>query len=156
MTQTFRVAVVAGFAFAAGFAASHLSVPARATTPAPAPAVTPYYYPDLAKLAPPPGKPVLIAKAPGATVAYLVGTIASHTHPVSSELQYVIAGRGTEQFGNCTVRIRPGTFMVIPPGYGHAGMKPDPGSEPIRVLAIKTPPDVQKPGPPQPITCLKR
>jgi mannose-6-phosphate isomerase-like protein (cupin superfamily) len=155
MTQTIRVAVVAGLAFAAGFAASHLSVPAHAGTPAPAPAITPYYYPDLAKLTPPPGKPVPVAKAPGATVAYLVGTIASHTHPVSTEIQYVIAGRGTEQFGNCIVKIQPGTLMVIPHGYGHAGMKLARGSEPLRVLAIKTPPDLQSPGPPEPITCQR-
>ncbi|HEV3087436.1 MAG TPA: cupin domain-containing protein [Candidatus Elarobacter sp.] len=154
MMQTMRVAVVAAFAFAAGFAASHLSAPARADTPAPAPAVTPHYYPDLANLAPPPGKPMVVASAAGASVAYLVGSLPSHTHPVANEFQYVIAGRGTEQFGDCRVAIKPGTFLVIPHGYGHAGMKLAPGSEPLRVLAIKSPPDTRN-GPPAPIICQR-
>ena len=159
MTQNVRVAVVAGFAFAAGFAASHVSVPANAAMPsiAPAPVMTPHYYPDLALLTPAPGATppftVKVASAPGATVTYFVGTLKAHTHPVANELQYVIAGNGTEQFGSCTVRIQAGTFLVIPHGYGHAGLKATPGTGPIRLLVVKTPPDTLPVGPPPPITC---
>jgi quercetin dioxygenase-like cupin family protein len=157
MTQNIRVAAAAAFAFAAGFAASHVSVPANATAMTPMPVVTPHYYPDLALLTPAPGASppftVKVASAPGATVTYFVGTLKAHTHPVANELQYVIAGTGTEQFGDCTVRIRPGTFLVIPHGYGHAGLKAAPGTGPIRLLVVKTPPDTQPVGPPPPITC---
>ncbi|HWT06339.1 MAG TPA: cupin domain-containing protein [Xanthomonadales bacterium] len=161
MTQNIRVAVVAATAFAAGFAASHVAVPARAdTSPAvPTPAMTPHYYPDLAKLTPMPGATppftVRVANASGASVNYLVGTLPSHTHPVANEIQYVISGSGTEQFGNCTVKIQPGTLVVIPHGFGHAGMKIAPGHGPLRILAIKTPPDTAAPGPAQPITCQR-
>ena len=102
---------MASLAFFAGFTAAHLTVPVRADTPAavPAPAMTPHYYRDLAQLTPAPGATppfaTLVATAPGATVTYLVGTLKSHTHPVANEIQYVIAGSGTEQFGNCTVNI---------------------------------------------------
>jgi mannose-6-phosphate isomerase-like protein (cupin superfamily) len=154
----FRVVVVASSAFFAGFTAAHLTVPVRADTAmaVPAPIMTPTYYPDLAKLTPPPGaKPpftVLVANAPGASVTYLVGKLPAHTHPIANEIQYVIAGSGTEQFGNCTVKIQPGTLLVIPHGYGHSGMKIAPGHGPLRLLAIKTPPDKAM-GPPQPLTC---
>ena len=153
----FRVVVVASLAFFAGFAAAHLTVPVRADTATPAPTITPHYYPDLAQLTPAPGAKqpftVPVANAPGATVTYLVGTLPAHTHPVANEIQYVIAGSGTEQFGNCTVKIQPGTLLVIPHGVGHSGMKIAPGHGPLRLLAIKTPPDMATMGPPQPLTC---
>jgi len=156
----FRVGVVASLAFFAGFTAAHLTVPVRADTATgvPAPAMTPHYYPDLSQLAPAPGATppftVLVANAPGASVTYLVGTLKSHTHPVANEIQYVIAGSGTEQFGNCTVKIQPGTLLVIPHGFGHAGMKIAPEHGPLRLLAIKTPPSTLS-GPPQPLTCQR-
>ncbi len=154
----FRLVVVTSLAFFAGFAAAHLTVPAHAdtATAVPAPAMTPHYYPDLSQLTPAPSATppftVLVANAPGASVTYLVGTLPAHTHPVANEIQYVIAGSGTEQFGNCTVKIRPGTLLVIPHGYGHSGMKISRGPGPLRLLAIKTPPDKAM-GPPQPLTC---
>jgi mannose-6-phosphate isomerase-like protein (cupin superfamily) len=155
MTHNVRVAVASAIAFAAGFAASHLSAPVRAAAAIPAPAVTPKYYPDLAQLHATPGRPVPIAQTPTSTAVYLVGSIPAHTHPVATELQYVIAGHGTEQFGSCFVRIRPGTFLVIPPNYGHSGMRLDAGSEPLRLIAVKTPVDTNKNGTPPPITCQR-
>jgi mannose-6-phosphate isomerase-like protein (cupin superfamily) len=158
MTKS-RVVVVASLAFFAGFIAAHVTVPVRADTPAavPAPAMTPHYYADLAKLTPAPGATppftVRVANASGASVTYLVGTLPPHTHPVANEIQYVISGSGAEQFGNCTVKIQPGTLLVIPHGFGHAGMTIAPGHGPLRLLAIKTPPDTAPPGPAQPLTC---
>ena len=162
MTHNVRVAVASAIAFGAGFAASHLSAPARADAPAPI-TVLPQTAPtDLPRLVPSPGPNHLrsreLADTPGATVTYYVisplkasGSLPVHYHLTANEIQYVISGTGWETFGGKTYPIGPGSFMVIPPGTLHAGLKGPPGTQ-FKLLVVKTPVqgpnDVHTPPPP--------
>ncbi len=142
---TIRTVAVAGFAFLAGFAVSRAPAVVNAQPSAPPFAMQPAYVLDLDGLAtkPPacfPGTQAAgISSAPAATVGYLIGTVAAHTHSTANEIQYVVAGSGTEVFGDKTVRFRAGSLFVIPPGTPHAGMVADKGSGPLKFLVIKVP-----------------
>jgi mannose-6-phosphate isomerase-like protein (cupin superfamily) len=142
MTLTaFRSAAVAGIAFAAGFAVSHVQQPARAAGAPLQPAVI-----DLAATqpsdlpTPTPASPNLrskiLAAADGATVQLQIGTVAKHYHAEANEIQIVLAGSGTEWLGDKQVALRPGLMLVIPAGTPHAGTV-DPN---LRIVSIKTPP----------------
>ena len=144
-----RYAAVAGMAFVGGFAASHVPIAVQAQSPAPGP--TPVAMPSaydiniqaLATKAGPACFPNAriadISISSVATVQYLVGTLPAHYHSTANEIQYVVAGSGTELFGARTVRFRPGTIFVIPPGLHHSHMVADAGSGPLKFLVVKAP-----------------
>jgi mannose-6-phosphate isomerase-like protein (cupin superfamily) len=142
-----RIPVIAGLAFAAGFAAAHGPSIAMGQSPAPVPsgiAMPAAYVVDLAKLNPqgtplPTARTQDISVAPVATVTYVVGTFPAHYHATANEIQYVISGRGTELFGSERKQIQPGTLFVIPPGTVHSGMILDRRYGPLKLLVIKAP-----------------
>jgi mannose-6-phosphate isomerase-like protein (cupin superfamily) len=144
-----RTAAVAGFAFVAGYAASHVPLAAQAQSPTSQPAVAamPSAYDldvqGLKTTAGPacfPGTQIAnISMSPVATVQYLIGTVPAHYHTTANEIQYVVAGSGTELFGAHAVRFRAGTIFVIPPGMHHSQMVADPGSGPLKFLVVKVP-----------------
>jgi mannose-6-phosphate isomerase-like protein (cupin superfamily) len=165
--STLRVATLAGIAFAAGFAVARAPVTVRAqASPVPAPvvAMSPTFVPDVKKLATQPAPPCFpnarvatISKSPIATVQYAVGTLPAHYHTTANEIQYVIAGSGTEQFGSTTVTLQPGSLLVIPPRTVHSGMKPVLNTN-LKLLVIKVPeqratPDDNFIGTPPPSHC---
>jgi quercetin dioxygenase-like cupin family protein len=136
-----RTIAVAGLAFAAGLAVAHVQQPAGAAGAPLQPAVI-----DLAALqpsdlaTPTPASPNLRAKtfvvADGATMAVQIGTIFKHFHADANEIQIVLAGSGTEWFGDKQITLKPGTMLVIPAGFPHGGTT-DPS---LKILAVKTPP----------------
>lgn len=165
--STLRVAALTGIAFAAGFAVARAPMDARAqTSPSPAPvlALSATFVPDVTKVATsaappcfPHARAATIAKASIATVQYVAGTLPAHYHTTTNEIQYVIAGNGTERFGASTVTLRPGALLVIPPNTIHSGMKPDPNAN-LKLLVIKVPqqrasPDDNFIGTPPPSHC---
>ncbi len=160
-----RTAAIAGLAFAAGFAAARApatvsAMPARAMAPVPLPSA---YFPDITMLPMKSAAPcfpgamvanISMGTTPGtaATVQYLVGgTVATHYHSSATEIQYVIAGSGTERFGSKRVPFKPGSIFVIPPYMEHAGLA-GPKSPPVALLVVKVPtqrnPDNHFEGPP--------
>jgi mannose-6-phosphate isomerase-like protein (cupin superfamily) len=165
--STLRVAALAGIAFAAGFAVARSPVAVRAQAgygPIPVVAMSPTFVPDVTKLptqpAPscfPNARIATISKSSIATVQYAVGTLPAHYHTTANEIQYVIAGSGTEQFGSTTVTLQPGALLVIPPHTVHSGMKPV-GNMNLKLLVIKVPQQRAKPddnfiGTPPPSHC---
>ncbi|MDB5072487.1 MAG: cupin [Candidatus Eremiobacteraeota bacterium] len=149
MQAALRYAAVAGFAFVAGFTASHVPAAVQAQSPAPGPtpvAMPSAYYLDIEALATNPAPACFpnarladISISSAATVQYLVGTLPAHYHSTANEIQFVLSGSGTELFGARTVRFRPGTIFVIPPGGHHSHMVADAGSGPLKFLVVKAP-----------------
>lgn len=140
-TTTLRLAAVALGAFVIGAAASRATMPARAAAAALAPTVI-----DLGALAPAdlptPGamtpnlrsKPLVAAD--GMTAGIQIGTVFKHLHAEANEVQYVVAGSGTEWLGDRQIARKPGLLIIIPAGTPHGGTV-DPS---LKILAIKTPP----------------
>ncbi len=136
--STLRSVTVTALAFAAGAAAMHAAQPAGAAAAPLTPAVV-----DVAAIQAtdlPSVSATLHAKglvaADGATVAVQIGTVPKHFHADANEIQYVVAGGGTEWLGDKQVPLHPGLLLIIPAGTPHGGTT-DPG---LKLIAIKTPP----------------
>jgi mannose-6-phosphate isomerase-like protein (cupin superfamily) len=132
-------------AFGAGAAATHFfSYQAAAASPALRTQVI-----DLATLSPgdlPPPEPGPNAQLrtrayvdePGAVVRVQIGTVPKHYHVASNEIQYVVAGTGTEWLGSKRVPLRPGLMLIIPKGVVHGGLTETRGR--LKMIVVKTPP----------------
>ena len=138
-----RAAFVAslGFAFVAGYGASHWLPEARA-----ADTMMPQilHVGELAGDALGPAAPLTafrsktFVSADGATVSVQIGNVPKHMHPNTDEIQYILEGTGTIWLGDKEVRVQPGDLVVIPKGTAHGGTKPD--GAVFKSIAIKTPP----------------
>ncbi len=139
--KNFRTFITIALAFAAGAIASRLTLPAQA---APAPLTASYI--DLNSLQPadfPPPNPALpnihtkqLATIGSSQIAYSVGLAPKHTHELTTEIQLVLAGSGTEWLGDKQIPIGPGTFVIIPPSTAHGGFT----GGPFKLYTIKSPP----------------
>lgn len=134
-----------GLAFAAGYAASHWSVPAEAQATAMTAQIV--HVPDQTGDALGPAAPLTqyrsktFVTAEGMTISIQMGNVPKHMHPNTNEMQYILEGTGTIWLDDKEVRVKPGDLVIIPKGVAHGGTKPDSGV--FRAIAIKTPP--QKP-----------
>jgi mannose-6-phosphate isomerase-like protein (cupin superfamily) len=139
--KIFRTLITIALAFAAGAIASRLVLPAQAD---PAPLTASYI--DLNALQPgdfPPPNPALpnihtkqLAAIGDAQIAYSVGQAPKHTHALTTEIQLVLGGTGTEWLGDKQIPIAPGTFVIIPPNTAHGGFT----GGPFKLYTIKSPP----------------
>jgi mannose-6-phosphate isomerase-like protein (cupin superfamily) len=77
----------------------------------------------------------------GMTTALQMGTAAKHYHASANEIQFILAGTGTEWLGDKQVPLQPGMMIVIPAGTTHAGLVDTSGGK-LRFVSIKTPPQV--------------
>jgi mannose-6-phosphate isomerase-like protein (cupin superfamily) len=75
---------------------------------------------------------------PGAVVRIQIGTVPKHYHIASNEIQYVVAGTGTEWLGSKRVALKPGLMLIIPKGVAHGGLVEMSGH--LKMIIIKTPP----------------
>ncbi len=66
------------------------------------------------------------------------GEILVHVHEEQTETFYVLSGQALCTMGKETLSFGPGSCGVAPPGVPH-GLK-NPGSEPVELLALFTPP----------------
>lgn len=75
----------------------------------------------------------------GATVALLKATAwgAHHYHKETTEFYYVVSGQGHILLGEAVAPVRPGSFLVIPPGVGHQVQAT--AEAMLEVLVIATP-----------------
>jgi mannose-6-phosphate isomerase-like protein (cupin superfamily) len=134
-----RSFVLAAGTFAAGIAVAHLAGPATAE---PAPLVPLKI--NVAELgtadlnAPPAGGTIYgktFVATDGATVGVQIGATPKHYHADANEIQYVVAGTGSEFFVDKRVDLKPGDLLVIPKGTLHGGL-----TDGVKLVAIKTPP----------------
>ena len=65
-----------------------------------------------------------------------------HVHPRQAEVIFVLSGSGVSETQEGRNPIFPGCAAYIPAGVEHATLNPNP--EPLRVLIIKSPADLQK------------
>ncbi|MEO8748147.1 MAG: cupin domain-containing protein [Rhodanobacter sp.] len=73
-----------------------------------------------------------------ATIGIQSGNVAKHLHAQTTEIQYIIEGRGAMWLGNERREFKPGTLIIIPSGTAHGGTLVTEG--PVKALAIKIPP----------------
>jgi mannose-6-phosphate isomerase-like protein (cupin superfamily) len=138
-----RTALIAAFAFALGFAFSHMPLTARAAATPLQPAaidlmaITPDAMPTPGTTFPNLRSKTLIV-TDGMTAALQTGTAAKHYHADANEIQVVMSGTGTEWLGDHQVALKPGMMLVIPMGTNHAGTTATDG--PLTILSFKTPP----------------
>jgi mannose-6-phosphate isomerase-like protein (cupin superfamily) len=136
-----RTFAMLALAFGAGAFVSRLPQTAQAAA---APAVATSI--DLNALDPadfPPPNPALpnirtktLAQVDSSVFALSVGTAPKHTHAGTTEVQFVLAGTGTEWLGDKQISLAPGMFVVVPPNTAHGGFT----GGPFRLYTVKTPP----------------
>ena len=76
----------------------------------------------------------LFVDVEGMTLGVYAGPTVRHYHANSNEMQYVIAGTGSEWFGKKRIALKPGMLLVIPKGMTHGGV-----SARLTLLEMKTP-----------------
>jgi cupin domain len=142
MRQKLSIAAFTAVAFALGFSAARLPLPAAAAAAPLQPvaidlsALTPDQFPPANPKTPNlRSKPLVVTD--GATVAVQTGTIFKHIHNDANEIQVVVEGTGTEWLGDQQVALKPGMFLVIPKGTIHGGLV-DAGH--LKIVSMKTPP----------------
>jgi quercetin dioxygenase-like cupin family protein len=75
----------------------------------------------------------------GMTAALQMGTAPKHYHADANEIQFVLAGTGTEWLGDKQIPLQAGMMIVIPAGTNHFGLVDTSGGK-MRFVSIKTPP----------------
>jgi mannose-6-phosphate isomerase-like protein (cupin superfamily) len=133
-------ALVAVTAFGAGFGAARLTAPAGAQ---PVPIAAQVIDVDTVAV----DKYKSVLNEAGANIAIQTGTVPKHYHNATDEVQYIVAGSGTEWLGGRQVDIKPGTLLVIPRGTVHGGQIVASGD--LRLISIHTP--TQPPGDTYPV-----
>jgi mannose-6-phosphate isomerase-like protein (cupin superfamily) len=89
----------------------------------------------LADLASTPLAPeTVLANTDEGLVKVQMGTRGRHYHSDADEIQYVVAGSGTERFVDKTVSLKSGDLLVIPKGTPHAGT-----TDGLKILTIQLP-----------------
>ncbi|HEX8806939.1 MAG TPA: cupin domain-containing protein [Candidatus Aquilonibacter sp.] len=143
MRRILGYAGIAAVSFAFGLSISHMPLARAAAAPLQAQAV------DLLAITPD-AMPTPTATFPnlrtktlvvtdGMTAALQMGTAPKHYHANANEVQFVLAGTGTEWLGDKQVPLQPGMMIVIPAGTNHAGLVDTSGGK-LRFVSIKTPP----------------
>ena len=136
-----RTFATLALAFSAGALVSHIPQPAGAAAP---PVVATYV--DLTTLTAadfPPPTPLLpntrsktLLQVGSTAFSYAIAGSPKHTHALTTEVQLIVEGTGTEWLGDKQIPVKPGTFVVIPPNTPHGGFT----GGPFRIYAVKTPP----------------
>lgn len=134
---------VAAVGFTLGLSVAHMPLAHAAAAPLQAQAV------DLLAIAPdamptptttfPNLRSKTLVVADGMTAALQMGTAPKHYHADANEVQFVLAGTGTEWLGDKQVPLQAGMMIVIPAGTNHAGLVDTSGGK-LRFVSIKTPP----------------
>ncbi len=143
MKQLLRLIGVAAIGFALGLSVARMPLARAAAAPLQAAAVdllaiTPDAMPTPTTTFPNLRSKTLVV-ADGMTAALQMGTAPKHYHSDANEIQFVLAGTGTEWLGNQQVPLQPGMMIVIPMGTNHAGLVDTSGGK-LRFVSIKTPP----------------
>jgi mannose-6-phosphate isomerase-like protein (cupin superfamily) len=134
---------VATMSFAFGLSVAHMPLARAAAAPLQAAAVdllaiSPDAMPTPTAMFPNLRSKVLVA-TDGMTAALQMGTGPKHYHADANEIQFILAGTGTEWLGDKQVQLQPGMMIVIPAGTTHFGLVDTSGGK-MRFVSIKTPP----------------
>ena len=140
-----KTAALTGAAFLAGLVLSPLAQRAMAVGRADSAPLQPAVidlmalkHDDLAKTSNPQMTARALVTTDNATIGIQSGNVARHMHLQTTEIQYIIEGRGAMWLGDERREFKPGSLIIIPKGTAHGGTLVTEG--PVKALAIKIPP----------------